>query len=482
MPAIDLDPTAPHLERLPSHVPGLDPLLGGGFFRSGVYIIHGLPGSGKTIFANQLCFGHVAAGGHALYVTLLAESHSRLLQHLRSLSFFDEGAIPERLAYISAFAELESEGLKGLISVLRREMQVHKAGLLVLDGLVAAAETADTDQQLKRFIHEIQTNALFLGCTVFLLTSGVLQRASAEHTMVDGILELEDRVVGVRAERAIQVRKFRGARPLGGKHTFQITDDGLRVYPRVEALFDQPPSAAGEARGLATGIETLDHLIALGGFPANSATVVAGPTGTGKTTLGMHFLSRANADEPGLFFSFFESPQRLCATAKAYGFDFPALQASGAIALLWQPQSEHSLDELAHCLLDAVDSRRVRRLVIDGLAGFFESAINPERIGRYFSCLVNELRRRGVAVLMTVDTRDVITDVMPTPYGVSAFVDNLLALRFVEADGRVQRLLSIVKMRSSQFDAHLHVVDIGSRGMVIAGRFHPDGGPGGRKL
>src|SRR5688500_16357784 len=99
------------LERLPSGVPGLDVVLGGGFFRAGVYIVQGLPGSGKTILANQICYSHVAAGGAAVYVSLLAESHARMLQHIRSLSFFDERAIPDRLSYLSAFNDLEAEGL-----------------------------------------------------------------------------------------------------------------------------------------------------------------------------------------------------------------------------------------------------------------------------------------------------------------------------------------------------------------------------------
>src|SRR5690242_18025362 len=95
-------------ERLSTSIAGLDVILGGGFFRSGVYIVQGLPGCGKTILANQVCFGHVRAGGTAVYVTLLAESHSRMIQHLSTMSFFDLRAFPEKLAYISAFHDLES--------------------------------------------------------------------------------------------------------------------------------------------------------------------------------------------------------------------------------------------------------------------------------------------------------------------------------------------------------------------------------------
>ena len=143
---------APGLERLRSSIPGLDTVLGGGFFRSGVYILQGLPGCGKTIFANQLCYGHVTAGGRAVYVTLLAESHARMLQHIRPLDFYDESMIPTRLTYMSAFKELEMEGLKGLTALLRREMRALNATVLVLDGLVAATEAAETDRELKKFL------------------------------------------------------------------------------------------------------------------------------------------------------------------------------------------------------------------------------------------------------------------------------------------------------------------------------------------
>jgi hypothetical protein len=62
-----------------------------------------------------------------------------------------------------------------------------------------------------------------------------------------------------------------------------------------------------------------------------------------------------------------------------------------------------------------------------------------------------------------------------TPYGISGFVDNLLFLRFVEDRGRVRRLLTITKMRDTDFDSGLHAIDIGRAGMRIAGLFSSDG-------
>lgn len=460
-----------NLERFPSHIPGLDVVLGGGFFKSGVYILQGQPGCGKTIFANQICYGHVANGGRAVYVTLLTESHTRMLQHLRALSFFDEEMIPDRLSYISAYHDLEKDGLKGLMLVLNREMRARDVSVLVLDGLVAAAETALTSRELKLFIHELQTSAVFHGCTMFLVTSGSAQKPNAEHTMVDGLIELEDRLFDARAERSIWVKKFRGAESLRGKHAFQITNNGLTIFPRVEALFTKPTLIDDEQASFSTGVAEFDRLISLSGLPANSATVVVGSTGTGKTTLALHFLAGSTAREPGLFFGFFESPDRLRMRARCFGIDLQGAEASGAIEIMWQAMGEHVLDELAHRLLNAVSARGVKRLVIDGLSGFFEAATYPERIGRFFACLTNELRRRGVTMLMTLETRDVVGSVVPTPYGVSALVDNLIFLRFAESQARLERLISILKMRCSDYDPAVYSVKISSTGITLGPQY-----------
>ena len=467
------DSVAP-IERLRSAVPGLDQVLGGGLFRTGVYIIQGLPGCGKTILANQICYGHVAEGGSAVYVTLLAESHSRMIQHLSTLSFFDVKAFPDKLAYISAFHDLENSGLKGLMNVLRREMRTRQVGVLVLDGLVAASEGA-SDLDLKKFVHELQSMAVLQDCTVLLLTSGNIHRMAAEHTMVDGLIELEDKLFDARSERSIQVRKFRGAGPLRGKHGLRIDNDGVSVFPRIESVYRSATPDAMREEVTTSGIATLDTLLAVGGIPKASSTVVIGSTGTGKTTLGLHFLHASTPDEPGLHLSFFEGPDRLRTKARSLGLALETLESSGIVELMWQSPGEAVLDEIAGRLLAAVARRGVRRLVIDGLSGFLESTVYQERLNRFFSCLVNELRNRRVTVLMTLETRDVVSSVISMPWGVSGIVDNLLFLRFVHDEGHVERLLTIIKMRDSDYDAGLRRLHIDSQGVHIAGTYRADG-------
>ena len=133
------------LDRVPSGIAGLDTILAGGFLQSGLYIVQGMPGTGKTTLANQICFNHIVTGGRALYVTLLAEYHARMMQHLSGMSFFDATKIPDQLSYIGGFSTLRQDGRSGLLSLLRREITARKASVLVLDGFATVQrEPSDT--------------------------------------------------------------------------------------------------------------------------------------------------------------------------------------------------------------------------------------------------------------------------------------------------------------------------------------------------
>lgn len=466
------------IKRVPTGIAGLDEILQGGLLEGGVYIVQGAPGTGKTILGNEVCFRHAATGGRAAYVTLLAEMHTRMLQHLRSMAFFNEAVIPEALYYISAFHTLESAGLKGLIDVLRREIKGQAASLLVLDGLVAAQETAQSDREFKKFINEIQAHAGAYDCTVLLLTSSSLHTVSAEHTMVDGVIELEDKSFGVRSERSLTVRKFRGSAFLRGRHAFRITGEGIRLFPRIEAAFARP-SREDVSRGrLSLGVAGLDEMFG-GGLPVGSATGVIGTGGSGKTTLGLQFLSLSSEQEPGLHFGFFENPAALKMKAHSLDLAFGASIQRGHVEVLWKPHHEHVLDELGYRLLGAVRRRNVKRLFIDGLGPFIASATYPERASRFLACLVNELRARGATTLLSMELPPTLESPALVPVGLSAIVDNLVYLRMIEDPSGPKRLLSIGKVRDSGHDMQVREFSITDHGIRLARAPDPGGGRAG---
>jgi circadian clock protein KaiC len=228
------DETTAALARVPSGIDGLDIILEGGFLKGGIYIIQGPPGTGKTTFGNQVCFNHAAGDDRAVYVTLLAEYHARMMQHLRVMTFFDASKIPDQITYINGLAALHESGLKGLVALLRREVITARASMLVLDGIVSARRAANDEQAFNDFIHELQAVAIAIECTVFILTSAQSNIIEPEHTMVDGIVELADELTGWAAASSLQVVKFRGSGFLRGRHAFKITDSGIIVHPRIE--------------------------------------------------------------------------------------------------------------------------------------------------------------------------------------------------------------------------------------------------------
>ena len=184
------------LERVPTGIPGLDIVLRGGFLKAGIYIVRGEPGTGKTILGNQFCFNHVAAGHRTLYVTLLAETHDRMMQHMQTMSFFEPALIPDGVYYVNGFRVLEEDGVKGFIDLLRREIRTHSATLLVLDGFIAIEESSESDREFKKFIQELRAHIAVEGCTALLLTNGRRNDYHPEHTMVDGLIELHDVLFG----------------------------------------------------------------------------------------------------------------------------------------------------------------------------------------------------------------------------------------------------------------------------------------------
>lgn len=458
--------------RLRSDVPGLDEVWGGGLIAGSSYIIQGRPGAGKTILANQLAFAQARQGRKVLYVTLLAESHDRLFQSLATLDFFDASKVGKDITYISLLRTLREEGLKALVEMLRGELARQSASILVLDGLLNARESAQNNLDVKTFVAELQGHAAFTGCTVLFLTSARIDESSPEHTMVDGVLQLEESVAGSRTVRQMRVAKSRGSRALGGFHLFEITRRGIDVYPRLEAALATPSEKdTAPPDRLSTGLHGLDERIG-GGLPAHSVTVVVGPAGSGKTTFGLSFLHMATPEQPAVHFGFYETPERLAAKASALGIDVQAMIESKALTVMWRPLTENLLDKLAHELLTAVRVTRARRLFLDGLTGFERATVDPHRMVEFFAALSNELRAIGVTTVCTWEVKELsgpwITN--PSPEILSQ-IDNVIALHHALTGDTLRRGMKVLKVRDSVFDTSVAEFEIagGGAGLRVTG-------------
>jgi circadian clock protein KaiC len=465
------------LERIPTGIPGLDPILEGGLLKGAVYIVQGPPGAGKTIFGNQICYNHARSGGQAIYITLLTESHARMLAHLRRMSFFDPALVPERVYYMSGFKILEAEGLEGLATAMRRAITSRKASLLVLDGFVSAEEASLTPKELKKFIHELQSVTAMTECMALLLSSTDRPKAiQPEETVVDGILELSDDAARLTSLRYIAVKKMRGADQVRGKHTFQITSDGIIVRPRIETQL-QGPTKGGEmtpgGERIAFGIPGLDQMLR-GGVPSNSITMLLGPSGSGKTITGIHFLTEgARRGEPGVYFGFFERPVALREKSARMNLEVAELHDKGLLDFVWQRPIEGIIDILGERLISTIKRLKARRLFIDGINGF-ELALDDfaERIRGVLSALTEELERLGVTTVYSAETYDLFGPTVKPPIrGISGVTQNIIMLRYVELRSELRRLISIIKIRDSDYDPSIRELLITNQGVSVGEKF-----------
>ncbi|WP_257451516.1 ATPase domain-containing protein [Archangium lipolyticum] len=459
--------------RVPTGSAGLDTILHGGWLHGGTYMVTGAPGTGKTILGNQFCFSHVAAGGRAVFVTLLSESHERMMTHLRGMHFFRREVIGQLLHYVSGYATLKAEGLDGLARLLYRSVREHQATVLVVDGLLAARESADTELAFREFLHSLGVHNALAGCTTLVLSHRQENPADPQFAMVDGVLSLEMQLVGLKAVRDLEVTKLRGGPQLTGQHTFEINDHGLVVHPRVEALYPHPPEDAPEhGRKLGFGLARLDVMLA-GGLSERSTTLLFGTPGSGKTLLGLHFLADgASKGEPGLYFGFMETRSRLVAKAANVGLELRPWLETGQLVLETRAPVETLPDALVHGLLALVERHRVRRLVIDGLEPLIHGTLAPQRMPGFLTALLNELRARGVTTLMTQQTHVLFEPrLAPNLEGVEGAVDNLVFLRYVELRSQLYRMLSILKMRESDYESSPREFSISTQGIDVADTF-----------
>ena len=468
------------LDRSATGIEGLDFVLEGGLPDGGVYILQGPPGAGKTILANHVCFNHAASGKRALYVTVLAESHARMLAHLRRLTFFDPGAVPERVYYVGAFSALEEGGLDALTTLIRTELQRRGSTLLVVDGLRSARESAASDRDFNKFIHGVQLVAASVGCIVLLLMSTQRNVAHCpEHTMVDGVLHLSDELSTLRPHRHLQVLKLRGSAPVRGLHTVTISDRGFEVRPRLETRFGlRPFSEEAVANGprLAFGIPELDTMLR-GGVRTGSMTMVVGSSGSGKSLFGMQFLGEGiRLDERVVYFGFYERPEALLAKCERIGNGWIRKGVDAGLAeLLWRRPVEGIVDELGETLIDAVRRNAAARLVIDGINGFELAADFKERMSDVYAAIAQELEALHVTTVYTVEMRSLYGPRIDVPInGMSAATQNIILLRHVEHRAKLLRAMTILKLRDSDYDPGVREVRFTDDGIRLFNTFDND--------
>src|SRR6266702_2624624 len=449
-------------------VPGFDQILGGGLVSGGVYLLEGMAGAGKTILSSQIGFHRVSQGEKVLYMTLIAESHDKLLAHLKGLTFFDENAVAQQMLFVSGYHELMQDSLDGFLRLIASSIYDYRPSLMIIDGFRSAREFSETELALSKFIHELNALVAAMDCTTLLLAPLSGNEPHPEHTLVDGLIELNRYSDGMRRTREIEVHKMRARNHLMGKHFFRIAESGLLMFPRLEAQCAAPPGPVDLKSRLGFGLPHLDSLLG-GGFAQGSATTLMGPSGAGKTLLGLQFLAAGVArDERCLYLGFYEGPQRLVGKAEAVSIALTDAYNDGRLVIQCQPAIELAVDELAATALATVRKIGASRIVIDGVEGFRDSALRTERFGLFLNALLHQLREAAVTTLVTEELPLYADPGHARSVRISALTENLVLLRYAETESGLRHMISVVKQHESAHDTSLRELVISSQGLDVA--------------
>jgi len=462
------------IRQVPTGVPGLDEILGGGLPEYSFNIIAGAPGSGKTTLAHQILFANASPKTPGLYLTVLGEPAIKMLRYQQQFSFFDHAKMDGAISFVNLSQFVLQQDLGAVLEAIVKEVEASKARFVVVDSFRTVLRKAlgDTSEmELQGFVQRLALHLTSWQATTFLIGEYMEAelRDNPVFTVADGLLWLYQSVERNSIVRKMQVVKLRGQASVPGLHTFRITEAGLQTFPRTFGLTDNKSDHVKGRRRLSTGLRELDAIMG-GGIPEGDSLLMAGPSGAGKTVLGIQFIAEGlQRGEPGIVAMFEELPNEFMQRAASFGFDLDKNIKDGSLKLIYLRPLDLSVDETVHEIVSAVKEIGCKRLVIDSLVGF-EMALAPDFRTDFRESLyrmIGALTRLGVTIMSTVEVEENFTSMGLSNFTISFLADDILRLRYASINGQLRKVMMVVKMRRSKHSIDMCAYEVSSKGLVI---------------
>lgn len=437
-------------------IEGLDQLLGGGLPTNCFYLIQGDPGSGKTTLALQFLMEGLRRGERVFYITL-SETESELLKVARShgwpledIPLLDLSAIesllrPEAQTTVFHSSELEMNQVTRLLLEKARHTAPTR---VVFDSLSEFRLMAETALRYRRALLNLKKEFTDQESTVLLLDDKMdNERIGADPhvlSLAHGVITLEQLSPEYGASRRrLRVAKMRGVKFSEGYHDYIIETGGLRVFPRLVAAEHH---TSFHRESVPSGVPELDKLLG-GGLDRGTTTLILGPAGTGKSTLGLQYaVHAAGRAERGMLFTFDEDRGLLLARAKALGLDLTDHIEGGLLDVQQVDPAEISPGEFASRIVQGVKDG-CKLIVIDSLNGYLNAMPGEKYLSNQLHELCSYLNQQGVLTLLILAQHGLLA-AAEAPVDLSYLADTVVDLRYFEVAGEVKQALSVIKKRS----------------------------------
>jgi circadian clock protein KaiC len=460
-----IDRRPPHLS--PTGIEGLDAILRGGLPSGNIYLVHGMPGTGKTTLALQFLRTGIAAGERVLYVAF-GETQSELEAVARSHGWTLEGIDvcdlhgPEQLgpdAQYTFFHPSEIE-LGETTKAIMRAIDRVRPRRVVVDSLSEMRLLARDSLRYRRQILGLKHHLCSIGATVVMLDTTSHPGPEFQlETVAHGVIALEQRDPAYGGKRRrLTVEKLRSVAFRDGWHDYVIATGGLRVFPRLVCEGDAKLS--GDLAS--SGDRQLDALLG-GGVERGSSTLLVGPSGVGKSTLAMQFVRAAIArGERAAVYLFDESRAAWSRRSEALGLGLHD-EGSERLGVQSVNPSELSPGEFADHVRRRVVEDGVRAVVIDSINGYNEAMLEERFLSLHMHELLSFLAAQRVTTILVLATAGGGSNgPAHAPLDLSYISDTIIALRYFEAFGEVRKAISVLKKRTGAHEPTIRELEIGA--------------------
>jgi circadian clock protein KaiC len=457
-----------------SGIPGLDAILDGGLVCGRAYQVRGLPGTGKTILSWYFLTGpnrdapQDAPSEESSLLITFDEPEHQLRADAARLGF-DTGPV-DVLDLSPTSDKFVGEGNPDNFYSTGNPSLGSIAGEITdtVDATTPTRIVVDSMSHFRQFVAEpsqdrIQVLSLLRylkeeDATVLLLSEGGENPDGNLDYLSDGIIELRRGEGG----RTIEVLKQRGHQFQPGRHSISIGPEGMSVHPRLNPA-EKKDTEVGAI--LSSGIPQLDELLG-GGIAEQTITMFSGPSGVGKTTLGLQFMKEAaGRGKKSILYSFEEETGTIL--HRCSSINLPVREMVEQDTLQVRQFRPWSFDE--GLFVDRVrrDVEEGAQIVMIDSISSYQACGPPERMRAQLHRLCKYLIEQGLTVLLVNEIRDITGTFRATEGAVSHLADNLIFLRYLEIEGELRKAIGILKKRAGNFEKTLREFRISKHGIRV---------------
>lgn len=451
-------------KRVPTGIEEFDDFVEGGFPRGSMILLAGAAGSGKTIFASQYVYhGMSKLNESGVYVSF-AENRSAFMKNMKRMGMdFEKYEQKGKFKFLDLIT-VRDKGVESIVKRVLAEVDSLGAKRLVIDSFSALVQAFSETIDARIMLHTVLGKIAYLnGVTTLLISERPFgteySGRGMEEFVTDGVIALNSITRNGWLNRTLQVLKLRGTRINSEEHSYSIDEHGIGTHP----LPTIRPVKKIYSERVHTGIEALDEMFSDGVYKG-SATLVGGASGTGKTTLALHFIAEeAKHNGKGLYISLEEPAQQLIRHGESFGWSMSEFVDKGLIEFVNYSPETYNVEQQLGEIFNLLKEYKPVRFVIDSIAAL-ERVMLEDRYLRYLKSLVSHLKDQGTTTLLTVLTESV-TSITGT--GISPAVDNIITLKNVEIEGTLRRSLGILKSRGSAHGSEIREFEITPKGAVL---------------